>query len=114
MPWSQTMPRDQRVQFIADYLRNTLSMTELCDLYHVSRKTGYKWVQRYLRRGPIGLEELSRKPRVSPNQTPTRWWRRSWRLAATIPAGELRNCSRSSARNIRAGLGRIEEPSARF
>ena len=68
MPWSQTMPRDQRVQFIADYLRNTLSMTELCDLYHVSRKTGL--VQRSSRRGPIGLEELSRKPRVSPNQTP--------------------------------------------
>src|SRR4029453_4527371 len=70
MPWSQTMPRDQRVQFIADYLRNTLSMTELCDLYHVSRKTGYKWVQRSLRRAPIGLEELSRKPRVPPNQPP--------------------------------------------
>ena len=70
MPWSQTMPRDQRVQFIADYLRNSLSMTELCQLYQVSRKTGYKWVQRYLQRGPIGLEELSRKPRVSPNQTP--------------------------------------------
>jgi hypothetical protein len=33
MPWSQTMPRDQRVQFIADCLRNTLSMTERCDLY---------------------------------------------------------------------------------
>jgi len=74
------MPRDQRVQFIADYLRNTLSMTELCDLYHVSRKTGYKWVQRYLRRGPIGLEELSRKPRVSPNQTPAE------RVAAILEA----------------------------
>ena len=70
MPWSQTMPMDQRVQFIAAYLRDTLSMTELCNLYQVGRKTGYKWVQRYLRRGPIGLEELSRKPRVSPNQTP--------------------------------------------
>ena len=80
MPWSQTMPMDQRVQFIADYLRNTLSMTELCDLYHVSRKTGYKWVQRYLRRGPIGLEEISRKPRVSPNQTPAE------RVAAILEA----------------------------
>jgi putative transposase len=80
MPWSQTMPMDQRVQFIADYLRNMLSMTELCDLYHVSRKTGYKWVQRYLRRGPIGLEELSRKPRVSPNQTPAE------RVAAILEA----------------------------
>jgi transposase len=84
---------DQRVQFIADYLRDTLSMTELCDLYQVSRKTGYKWVQRYLRRGPIGLEELSRKPRVSPNQTPDAL------VAAILQArhhpAELRNCSRS-------------------
>jgi transposase-like protein len=61
---------DQRIQFIADYLREALSMTELCDLYGVSRKTGYKWIDRYLRHGPVGLEDCSRKPRVSPNQTP--------------------------------------------
>ncbi|MBI3607851.1 MAG: transposase [Nitrospirae bacterium] len=70
MPWSQTSPMDQRIQFIADYLREALSMTELCDLYGVSRKTGYKWIDRYLRHGPMGLEACSRKPRVSPNQTP--------------------------------------------
>src|SRR5262245_49350905 len=70
MPWSQIMPRDQRVQFIADYLRDTLSITELCDLYNVSRKTGYTCVQCYLQPGTIGLEELSRKLRVSPNQPP--------------------------------------------
>jgi putative transposase len=49
------MPMDQRVQFIADYLRDSLSVTELCDLYHVRRKTRHKWVQRYLRRGPVWL-----------------------------------------------------------
>ncbi len=70
MPWSQTSPMDQRIQFIADYLRESLSMTELCDLYGVSRKTGYKWIDRYLRHGPVGLEACSRKPRVSPTQTP--------------------------------------------
>jgi putative transposase len=70
MPWSQTMPRDQRIQFMADYLRDSLSMTELCQLYTVSRKTGYKWVQRYLAHGPAGLEECSRKPHASPRQTP--------------------------------------------
>jgi transposase-like protein len=68
MPWSQTMPMDQRVQFIADYLRNTLSMTELCDLYHISRKTGYKWVQRYLWNvyfGPLKLgRSLERHRRI--------------------------------------------------
>lgn len=69
MPWSQTSPMDQRTQFIADYLRQTLSITELCDLYRVSRKTGYKWIERYLRCGPAGLDERSCKPHRSPNQT---------------------------------------------
>src|SRR5713101_3975570 len=70
MPWSQTSPMDQRTQFIADYLRKVLSVTELCDLYGVSRKTAYKWIDRYLRQGPAGLEERSRRPQGSPNQTP--------------------------------------------
>jgi len=69
MPWSETSPMDQRTQFIADFLRERLSMTELCDLYGVSRKTGYKWLDRYLRHGPAGLEERSRRPRHSPNGT---------------------------------------------
>ena len=69
MPWSQTSPMDQRTQFIADVLRETLSVTELCDLYGVSRKTGYKWIDRYLHFGPAGLEERSRRPRLSPNAT---------------------------------------------
>ena len=69
MPWSQTSPMDQRTQFIADFLRQVLSVTELCDLYEVSRKTGYKWIDRYLRQGPAGLEERSRRPQGSPNQT---------------------------------------------
>jgi len=69
MPWSQTLPMDQRTQFIADFLRETLSITELCQLYDVSRKTGYKWIERYLRSGPAGLEERSRKPHRSPNAT---------------------------------------------
>jgi transposase InsO family protein len=61
---------DQRTQFIADFLRETLSVTELCDLYRVSRKTGYKWINRYLRHGPVGLTEHSRRPACSPNATP--------------------------------------------
>lgn len=69
MPWSETSPMDQRIQFIADYLRETLSVTELCQLYGVSRKTAYKWIDRYLRLGPAGLEQRSRRPRHSPNET---------------------------------------------
>jgi transposase InsO family protein len=60
---------DQRTQFIADHLRETQTITELCDRYGVSRKTGYKWIDRYLRLGPAGLEEHSRRPHRAPNQT---------------------------------------------
>jgi len=69
MPWSETTPMDQKTQFIADYLRKTLSVSELCDLYGISRKTAYKWIERYLQHGPAGLDERSRKPWSSPNQT---------------------------------------------
>ena len=69
MPWKEASPMDQRTQLIADYLRETLSITELCGMYGVTRKTGYKWIDRYLREGPAGLEERSRRPGRSPNET---------------------------------------------
>src|SRR5918996_1498010 len=70
MPWSHTSPMDQKTPFIADYLRDRLSMTELCEFYGVSRKTGDTWIDRYLTHGPQGLEERSRRPSNSPRHTP--------------------------------------------
>jgi putative transposase len=69
MPWSQTSPMHQRTLFIADHLRGTRTVTELCTEYGISRKTAYKWIDRYIRRGPQGLEELSRRPRQCPRAT---------------------------------------------
>lgn len=70
MPWKELKPMDQKTQFVADYLRQTLDMTELCQRYGISRKTGYKWIGRYIESGPQGLEDRSRRPGRSPNQTP--------------------------------------------
>jgi putative transposase len=70
MPWRQMSPMDQKTQFIADYLRDSLSIIELCQLYGISRKTAYKWIDRYLKYGPCGLDERSRKPSNCPHQTP--------------------------------------------
>ncbi len=51
MPWSQTTPMDQKTQFIADYLRETYSFTELCTRFGVSRETAYSGeVERLIRR----------------------------------------------------------------
>jgi hypothetical protein len=42
MPWKETSPMDQKVQFIADFRRQRFSFSELCERYDISRKTGYK------------------------------------------------------------------------
>jgi putative transposase len=69
MPWRSPSPMDRKTQFIADHLRGTLSFTELCRHYDISRKTGYKWIGRYQSEGPSGLEDRSRRPHLSPTQT---------------------------------------------
>ena len=46
MPWLETAPVNERERFIADYRLDLYTMTDLCARYNVSRKTGYKWVDR--------------------------------------------------------------------
>lgn len=70
MPWKEVKPMQQKVLFIADYLRRVKSMTALCADYGISRKTGYKWIQRFEVTGIEGLNEQSRRPSTSPIQTP--------------------------------------------
>jgi hypothetical protein len=38
-------------------------MTDLCREFGISRKTGYKFEQRYEKHGPLGLYDVSRRPR---------------------------------------------------
>jgi transposase len=61
---------DERVLFVADYVREIYSFCELRARYGVSRKTGYKWVDRYRREGVEGLGERSRRPQRQPTQLP--------------------------------------------
>lgn len=44
-------------------------MTELCERYGVSRKTGYKYLQRFEQSGAEGLKDLSRAPLSCPHKT---------------------------------------------
>lgn len=70
MPWNQVTPMDEKTQFIADVLRREHSISELCERYGISRKTGYKVIQRYQQEGPEGLRERSRRPHHCPHETP--------------------------------------------
>jgi len=69
MPWKETCAMDQKVRMIGDWLSNGYTITELSQLYEVSRKTIYKWISRYKLEGPSGLIEWSRAPRSHPNAT---------------------------------------------
>jgi transposase InsO family protein len=68
MPWLETDPMDQRLQFIADYQRGFYSMTELCARYAISRKTGYACLDRYAEHGRAGLAPRSRAPHTCPHR----------------------------------------------
>ena len=69
MPWRETDPMTERLQFIAAHLSGLYSMTELCTRFGIQRSTGYKWIQRYLQEGLPGLEERSRAPHHCPHRT---------------------------------------------
>ena len=71
MPWKECDRMSQRDEFLRFYQQNTLSMSELCRRFGVSRKTGYKWVGRFSEGGLPALADQSRRPRSSPRQTPS-------------------------------------------
>lgn len=70
MPWKEVKPMDEKVLFIADYLRQQDSFSQLCADYGISRKTGYKWIERYREQGSDGLAERSRRPKACSTATP--------------------------------------------
>ncbi len=72
MPWKEVNPMQQRLLFIADYVRQRASLSDLCADYGISRKTGYKWIKRFEQLGDEGLVEQSRRPNTCPEQTPYR------------------------------------------
>src|SRR3990172_10668620 len=68
MPWTETHVVDQRTEFALRVLRNRERFSDLCREFGVSRKTGYKWKERFLRDGLSGLADHSRRPNASSNE----------------------------------------------
>jgi transposase InsO family protein len=67
MPWSETQVIDERISFAMSCERGVWSVDQVSSAYGVSRKTGYKWLERYRRFGKAGLEDRSRAPLRHPN-----------------------------------------------
>lgn len=67
MPWNETCPMNERLKLIARIQEGEWSMTQLCEQFGVSRKTAYKWRDRYAAQGLDGLKDRSRAPHHHPN-----------------------------------------------
>jgi len=69
MPWKETTTMEARVAFILDWKSGRHKISDLCAQYGVSRKTGYKLINRFIEEGPDGLWDKSHAPGSTPNKT---------------------------------------------
>lgn len=58
----------QREEFVR-YYDSIGNMAEACREFDITRKTGYKWWNRYQDDGLDGLQDRSKRPKTSPNKT---------------------------------------------
>lgn len=68
MPWLEATPMEQRERFIRDQQNGLYTMTELCDRHNISRKTSYKWLDRFDAGGRAALSDRSRAPHCCPHR----------------------------------------------
>jgi hypothetical protein len=57
-------------QFITKAERGDEPFSALCVRFRISRKTGYKWLNRFRAQGLAGLQPRSRRPKTSPRMIP--------------------------------------------
>ena len=70
VPWFGGSVESQRVTFCRLVVGGSdVTFTELCSRFGISRKTGYKWLNRYLDGGVESLRDVSRAPHSSPTRT---------------------------------------------
>jgi hypothetical protein len=69
MAWGVQNMENLKQKFILLHQVGSLSMTELCRQFGISRPTGYSILKRYENEGWDALEERSRRHRAHPNQT---------------------------------------------
>lgn len=67
MPWECRSMEDQRKEF-AQAAAMCSNFSALCREYGITRKTGYKWIERY--EADLPMSDQSRRPHTSPGRTP--------------------------------------------
>src|SRR5271169_5731293 len=62
MGWLETCAVDERMRFVMAAVERDEAFAAVCRQFGVSRKTGYKWLDRYREGGVEGLLDRSRAP----------------------------------------------------
>ncbi|WP_376791287.1 IS481 family transposase, partial [Thermoflexus sp.] len=70
MPWKECTAMSLRAEFVRLALQEGANLQALCRRFGISRKTAYKWLQRYHAEGWEGLPDRSRRPHSSPRRSP--------------------------------------------
>jgi transposase len=65
MPWYKETVMSQRREFIG-LSEGSIKVSDACRRFGISRRTGYKWLDRFEAQGEGGLEDRSRRPLGSP------------------------------------------------
>jgi transposase InsO family protein len=69
MPWEQVTVQHSREEFVRLASQEDANISQLCERFGISRKTGYKWLQRYAAEPGAQLQERSRRPLASPRKS---------------------------------------------
>lgn len=69
MPWKNWDLMSLKTKLLEKALSPKANITAICEELGISRKTAYKWIQRYNEEGIEGLSNLSKRPTTSPTRT---------------------------------------------
>jgi transposase InsO family protein len=69
MPWKNRDTMSIRREFVFRAINGPTTFSQLCREFGISRKTGYKWMERYHSDGSHGLRDRSRRPLQMPSRT---------------------------------------------
>jgi transposase InsO family protein len=68
MPWKETCLMDEKLRFIAACSGDDINLSEVARQFGISRKTAYKWLERYDALGLDGLKARPPAPLVAPGR----------------------------------------------
>lgn len=100
MPWKTESVSRQRWAFVREHLAGKSSLTWLCRRWRISRKTAYKWLERFRDRGRFGLADQPRQAHRVHNRPTAVWQQRIRRWRARHPSWGARKLHWALARRF--------------